>query len=294
MLEIRRLRLLHALAVHGTVAAAAKASHLSGPAVSQQLAALERETGMRLVERSGRRLKLTEAGRVLVAHTSIVLGQLAAAEADLVALGTEITGTVRIGAFSSAVATLVADAWRRLRAEHGTRMQFQVATLEPEESLPALQRGEADLVIAYSYQLVPHPAPPSVERHDLLTDPVVLAVHRDDPLSTLDAVDLAELSGREWVAPHPATTCHQMLERACGTAGFVPHTIAHCADFPAMLSLVAAGAGIALVPRLAAYHLPDSVVLLPTSAATTREVFALTRPGGDRHPATHVLLDYLG
>lgn len=293
MLDLRRLRLLHALAMHETVAAAAKASHLTGPAVSQQLAALERETGVRLVERNGRRLKLTDAGRVLVAHTGIVLDQLAAAEADLVALGSHISGTVSVAAFSSSVATLLADAWGRLRARHGTRIRLQITTLELEEALPALQRGDADLVVAYSYQLAPTPTPPPFERHHLLTDPVVLAVPHDDPLGAPGTIELATLSDRDWILPHAATACHQMLERACGTAGFVPHPIAHCVDFPAMLSLVAAGAGIALVPLLAAYHLPEAAVLHPIDPPTSRDVFAITRPGGDRRPATKVLLDYL-
>src|SRR4030095_5119944 len=122
MLEIRRLRLLHALATHGTVTAAAQAMHLSGPAVSQQLGALERATGMQLVERIGRRLRLTDAGRILVAHTGIVLDQLAAAEADLVALGTEVAGTVRVAAFSSAVATLVANAWEAAHTHDAHQM----------------------------------------------------------------------------------------------------------------------------------------------------------------------------
>jgi DNA-binding transcriptional LysR family regulator len=297
MLEIRRLRLLHALATHGTVTAAAQALHLSGPAVSQQLAALERETGMQLVERIGRRLRLTDAGRILVAHTRIVLDQLAAAEADLVALGTEVAGTVRVAAFSSAVATLVATAWQQLRAEHGPRMQLQIATEEPDTSLPALQRGDADLVIAYSYQLVPQPPPPWLQRHELLTDPVVLAVARNDPLHTARApnapIDLAALADRDWLLPDPASACHQMIERACGAAGFVPHAIAHCTDFPAMLALVAAGTAIALVPQLAACHLPEGVSLHPVTPATARDIFALTRPGGIRHPAVRVVLDQL-
>lgn len=294
MLEIRRLRLLHALATHGTVAAAAAAMHLSGPAVSQQLAVLERETGIQLVERVGRRLRLTEAGWVLVAHTRIVLDQLAAAEADLIALGTEFAGTVRLCAFSSAVATLVADAWRSLRAAHGTMMQLQIATMEPEESLPVLQRGDADVVIAYSYELAPRPLPAAVERRELLADPVVIAVPRDDPLCTAaEPIDLARLADRDWLAPHPASACHQMVERACNIAGFVPRTTVYCADFPAMLALVAVGAGIALVPQLAAYQVADGVVLRPITPVTVRQVFALTRPDGDRQAAARVALDHL-
>lgn len=295
MLDIRRLRLLHALATYGTVAAAGQALHLSGPAVSQQLAALERDTGIRLVERSGRRLRLTEAGHVLVAHTRIVLDQLAMAEADLVALGTDVTGTVRISAFSSAVETLVARAWQTLHSEHGTRIGLQVATAEPEESIPALARGGCDIAIAYSYQLAPRVPPDAVERWDLLTDRVVVALPDGDAAAAPPGpVGLDALAGRDWLAPHPASTCHQMMERACGSAGFVPREVAHCTDFAAALALVAAGMGAALVPELAAHRLPDGVITRPVSPGSGRDVFALIRRGGDRHPAARIVLDHLG
>jgi DNA-binding transcriptional LysR family regulator len=294
VLDIRRLRLLHALATHGTVAAAGQALHMSGPAVSQQLAALERETGMRLVERSGRRLRLTEAGHVLVAHTRIVLDQLAMAEADLVALGTDVAGTVRVTAFSSAVETLVVRASQSLRADHGTRIQLQIMTAEPEESIPALGRGGSDIVIAYSYELAPRVPPPAVERWDLLTDQVVVALpDRDAALAGPGAVSLETLADRDWIAPRPASTCHQMMERACGSAGFVPREVAHCTEFAATLALVAAGVGVALVPELAARRLPDGVTTRQISPGSGRDVFALTRPGGDRHPAARVVLDHL-
>jgi DNA-binding transcriptional LysR family regulator len=297
MLELRRLRLLNVLATEGTVTAAAEAAHISGPAVSQQLAQLERETGVQLVERVGRRLRLTEAGQVLVAHTRIVLDQLAAAEADLVALGTEVVGTVRVAAFSSAIATLVADTWRQLRTEHAPGIRLQINTAEPEQGLAALKRGDADIVIAYSYELAPGPLPTSVEQQGLLTDPVVLAVAADDPLNTsadrLLPVPLATLADRDWLVPDTMSACYRMVEHACRAAGFVPRTVAQCADFPAMLTLVSAGKAVALVPQLAAHQAPDDVALLPIAAATARHIFTLTRPGGTRHPAVRVVLDQL-
>jgi DNA-binding transcriptional LysR family regulator len=294
VLDIRRLRLLHALATHGTVAAAGRALHLSGPAVSQQLAALERDTGMRLVERSGRRLRLTEAGHVLVAHTRIVLDQLAMAEADLAALATDVTGTVRICAFSSAVETLVARAWQTLHADHGTRIRLQIVTAEPEESIRTLARGGADIAIAYSYELAPQVPPAAVERCDLLTDQVVLALPASEPAAgSPGVVSLDALADRDWLAPRPASTCHQMMERACGSAGFVPREVAHCTDFAATLTLVAAGMGVALVPELATHQLPQGVATRQISPGSGRDIFALIRPGGDRQPAARVVLDHL-
>jgi DNA-binding transcriptional LysR family regulator len=136
-----------------------------------------------------------------------------------------------------------------------------------------------------------------MERHELLTDPVVLAVGRNDPLHTSarpeSTIDLAALADRDWLVPDLATTCHQMVEHACRAAGYVPRAIAQCIDFPAMLALVGVGEAIALVPRLATYQLPDSVALHPISPGTVRHIFALTRPGGTRHPAVRVVLDHL-
>ncbi|TCN32850.1 DNA-binding transcriptional LysR family regulator [Kribbella orskensis] len=297
MLELRRLRLLNVLATEGTVTATAEAVHISGPAVSQQLAQLERETGVQLVERVGRRLRLTEAGLLLVAHTRIVLDQLAAAEADLVALGTEIAGTVRVAAFSSAMGTLVAETWQQLRAEHAPRIRLQLTTLEPEQGLDALMRGDADIVIAYSYELAPGPMPTSVERQALLADPVVLAVAAGDPLNAPRSrplpVPLAELADRDWLVPDAMSACYRMVEHACRAAGFVPRTVAKCAEFSAMLALVAAGEAVALVPQLATLHRPENVALLPITPATARHIFTLTRPGGARHPAVRVVLEHL-
>ncbi|MEU8226275.1 LysR family transcriptional regulator [Kribbella sp. NPDC048915] len=295
MLDLRRLRLLHALATHGTIAAAAKACHLSGPAVSQQLTQLEREVGVPVVERVGRSVRLTDAGHVLVGHTRIVLDQLAAAEADLVALGTSVSGTVRIAAFSSAVATVVAASLQSVRAVHGPALQFQIATLEPTEGLKALQRGDADLLVTYSYDLEPQTLPPWSEERRLLAEPIVLMLHENDPLNdgTTGPVELARLQDRDWVVPSPGSTCRAMIDKACAAAGFVPHTVAYSTDFPTMAAVVAAGGGVALLPRAAAFLMPGCVVLRSIDPPTYRQVLAVTRRGGDRHPAVRVALDHL-
>lgn len=293
MLDLRRLRLLHALAGYGTVTAAAEALHLTGPAVSQQLATLEREAGVRLVQRQGRRLTLTEAGRVLVAHTDVLLDQLAAAESDLLALRSEVAGTVRIGAFASAAATLVASAWRTLDAEGG-RLKLRLVGMEPEESLPALSRGEVEIAVAHSYDLLPFTVPPTCERHELLTDPVVVALPEADPVALSgEPIDLAVLSDHAWLSVPSDTSCHQMLQRACGASGFVPQLVAQTGDYAAVLALIAAGAGVTLLPLLGARNIPPGVVLRPLARPVSRHIFAITRHGGERHPAVNVVLDRL-
>lgn len=296
-MEMRRLRLLHSLARYGTVSATAEALRLTAPAVSQQLTALEREAGHRLLERDGRRLRLTEAGRVLVAHAEVMLDQMAAAEADLVALRAEVSGTVRIAAFPSAAAALVPGAWTALAARHGTRLRLRLTEMDPSDGLTALRRGEVELTLAHAYDFLPAALPPGCERYELATDPVVAALPartaEHEGGQSAEPVDLAALADHAWISAPHRTTCFDMSQRACGSAGFVPRIVAECGDFPAVLAMVAAGIGVALVPRMAVRHIPPGVVLRPLATPVTRSVFAATRRSGTQHPAVRVVLDAL-
>jgi DNA-binding transcriptional LysR family regulator len=290
VLDVRRLRLLHALSVHGTVTAAAEALHVTSPAVSQQLAALEREAGVALVERDGRRLVLTRAGQVLAAHTQLVLDQLAAAEADLAGLRTRVSGAVRLGAFVSAASSLLPRAIRSLRAAHGDDIELLVHEMEPEASLPALRRGEIDIAIVHAYNIMPRDVPPSCESHELLTEQVCVALPMNDPLVQQDSVDLASLADRPWIMPRTDASCHELAQRACGAAGFVPRAQAYCDDFGVMCGLVEAGLGLALVPSLARR---PGVALRPMKQPVYRTVSAVVRHRADGRPAVQVVLDQL-
>ena len=154
MLDVRRLRVLHAISAYGSVTAAAASLGYSAPAVSQQLAALEREVGMRLTERAGRGLVLTPAALILVGHTDALLARLEAAEADLAALRDQIAGRVTLAAFPSAAASLVPAAWAAL-AGSAPQVRLDLTEMEPEESLPAVLRGETDVAVAHEYDLLP-------------------------------------------------------------------------------------------------------------------------------------------
>ena len=294
MLEVRRLRLLHTLSTHGTVAAAAEALHVSASAVSQQLAALEREAGVRLYRRSGRTLTLTRAGQVLAARTQLVLDQLALAESELAGLRGRVGGVVRVAAFSTAAGALLPPVVRSLRAAHGPEPRLLVDVMEPEESLPALRRGEVDLALTHAYSLMPRPAPPSAEVHDLLAEPVLLALPADDALAGEPGpARLARFADRPWLLPRTDATCHEMTQRACGAAGFVPTAQAHCDEFGTMFALVGAGLGVALAPALAVGAAPPGVVFRELAEPVLRTVSAVTRHGADRHPAVRVVLDHL-
>jgi len=292
MLDVRRLRVLHAVSAYGSVTAAAAALGYSAPAVSQQLAALEREVGMRLTERAGRGLELTPAALILVGHTDALLARLEAAEADLAALRDQIAGRVALAAFPSAAASVVPAAWAAL-AGSAPQVRLDLTEMEPEESLPAVLRGETDVAIAHEYDLLPRPLDPLFERRELLADPVVLAVPAGHPLAAEPAIPLSDLAGQPFLAPREATSCAEMIQRACARAGFVPRVVARATDFHVLLSLVAAGAGVTLVPGLAARWLPPGVRLVPPAEPVTRRVFTVSRRGGDRKPAVRVVLDAL-
>ena len=290
MLDVRRLRVLHAVSAYGSVTAAAAALGYSAPAVSQQLAALEREVGMRLTERAGRGVELTPAAHILVGHTDALLARLDNAEADLAALRDQIAGRVALAAFPSAAASLVPAAWAAL-ADSAPQVRLDLTEMEPEESLPAVLRNETDVAVAHEYDLLPRPLDPLFERRDLLDDPVVLAIPPDYPAD--GPVPLATLAGQPFLAPRQGTSCAEMIQRACARAGFVPRVVARASDFQVLLSLVAAGAGVTLVPGLAARRLPPRVRLVPPADPVTRRVFAVSRRGGDRKPAVRVVLDAL-
>ena len=271
---------------------AAAALGYSAPAVSQQLAALEREVGMRLTERAGRGLELTPAAMILVGHTDALLARLDAAESDLAALRDQIAGRVTLAAFPSAAASFVPAAWASL-AGSAPQVRLDLTEMEPEESLPAVLRGETDVAVAHEYDLLPRPLDPLFERRDLLADPVLLAVPTDHPLAAAAPVPLGSLDGQPFLAPRDITSCAEMIQRACARAGFVPRVVARASDFAVLLSLVAAGAGVTLVPALAARRLPPGVRLLEPAEPVTRQIFMVSRRGGDRKPAVRVVLDAL-
>ena len=274
--------------------AAAAALGYSAPAVSQQLAALEREAGMRLTERAGRGVELTPAALILVGHTDALLARLDAAEADLAALRDQIAGRVALAAFPSAAASLVPAAWAAM-ADSAPQVRLDLTEMEPEESLPAMLRNETDVAVAHEYDLLPRPLDPLFERRELLDDPVVLATPAGSALSLAGGspVPLATLAGQPFLAPRQGTSCAEMIQRACARAGFVPRVVARASDFQVLLSLVAAGAGVTLVPGLAARWLPPRVRLVPPADPVTRRVFTVSRRGGDRKPAVRVVLDAL-
>ncbi|MFC8350773.1 LysR substrate-binding domain-containing protein [Streptomyces sp. NPDC057280] len=295
MLDVRRLRILQHLDTYGTVAATAEVLHLTAPAVSQQLSVLEREAGLPVVEKNGRTLRLTPAGELLVAHAEVILADLAAAESDLQALKGGHHGLIRVAAFASAARTLLPEVYR-LIAEHGDQqartLTVQLVEQEPDAAMEALKKRQVDVVLAHSYSVLPRNFPGDSQQDVLMEDPVLLCLPtghaRRLELTPGQPMDLTRLAGEAWLTPGPETSCYQMIQRTCGAAGFVPDIRVRSSDFSVLLSLVAAGAGIALAPRLAIGEQPG-ISVHPLLVPVTRTVFTVVRTGTARRPDVHLL-----
>jgi len=292
MLDVRKLRVLRELAARGTIAATAEALSFTPSAISQQLSALERETGVELLAREGRRLTLTEPARRLVARTDDVLAALEAAEADLEASVGEVRGTLALAAFPTAAAVLVPAAVAALREAHPA-LAIRVEELEPHDSLPALRLGEVDVALAHVYDTIPHTPDPAFVEHDLLRDPLRIALPTGHRLAKAadGRVDLADLAGERWIAGRPGTHCGTVVTTASRAAGFEPDIVAHGSEFATMLALVAAGLGVAMVPGLAtAAGGVQGVTLLEPRPALERRIYAAVRPGSGRRAAVAAVL----
>jgi DNA-binding transcriptional LysR family regulator len=281
MLDVRRLRLLRDLAHLGTIAAVAEAHTYTPSAVSQQLAALEREAGVPLLERTGRRVTLTPAGAVLARHAETVLAALERASAALAAAGTGLSGPLRIGAFPTAVRTLLPAALVALGREH-PGLELMVSELDPVAVPDALRDRRLDVGLVHDYDVVPGEPDRAVDAVPLLDETVFLAV----PAASGAAVGTDPVrSARDaaWIVGSPGTLCHTVALQICRTAGFTPRVRHHADDFATVLALVAAGQGVSLVPQLAAAQPPDGVRLIPLAAR--RRTRIAYRRGAATHPA---------
>ncbi|MGW2559470.1 LysR family transcriptional regulator [Streptomyces sp. NPDC001514] len=294
MIDPRRLRILRAVADHRTVTAAAAALYLTPSAVSQQLAALEQETGHTLLVRSGRGVRLTAAGEILLAHAHAVLSQLERAEAELAAYAGGAAGEVTVAAFATGIAEVLAPAIARLADEHpGIRVRVRDA--EGDESLPMVLDGDADLALAVEYRGAPREDDRRLARVPLYAEPFDAVLHSAHLLAGGDQVELAQLADSDWIGPYPGNPCHDVMLLACELAGFEPRLAHSSDDFRAVVALAGAGAGVALVPRsaLRGMELKDTLVLPVAGPAATRRVFAAVRRGAEAHPLLSPVLEAL-
>lgn len=281
MLDVRKMALLRELARLGTIAAVAQAQFCTPSAVSQQLAALEREAGVPLLQRSGRGVVLTPAGADLAERAGRVLGLLEEASAALASARAELSGELRIGAFPTAVRTLLPAALVALGAAH-PRLELHVTELDPAQAPDALHAGLLDVALVHEYDYVPAEPDPGLVTRPLLSEAVYLASAAQLPVPA-GADPVRASRALPWIVGSPGTLCHLMAVRLCQAAGFTPRIRHYADDFAAVLTLVAAGQGVAVVPELALADCPGGVTLAALSA--TRRTLIACRSGAQTHPA---------
>ena len=290
MLDVRRLRVLRAVAGCGSLAKTADVLSYTPSAVSQQIAALEREAGTMLLERRGRGVVLTEAGHVLVRHADLVVAQLEAAEAALAELADLRSGRLRMASFATAGANVLPRAVDAFRVRHPS-IDITVEQATPSESVARIREGRLDL--ALTVDLAPAPAE-GVEVIHLFDDPVQLALHRDHPLAAKPDLRLEDLERATWIDVPRKTSGGRVLVRACERAGFEPRVAFESEDYTAIQELVGAGMGVALLPDLALCPPHESVVLRSLGAnGPSRAIQAATRRIAFRSPAAERMLEVL-
>jgi DNA-binding transcriptional LysR family regulator len=284
MLDVRKMALLRELARLGTIAAVAEAQFCTPSAVSQQLSALEREAGVQLLRRSGRGVALTAAGADLAERTEGVLALLEEAAAALASARGELSGELRIGAFPTAVRSLLPAALVELGTAY-PRLELRVTELDPAQAPEALRAGLLDVALVHEYDYVPAQRDPALVTEPLLAEPVYLASAAGLALAPSTPGADPILAGRDqpWIVGSPDTLCHLMAIRLCQAAGFTPRIRHYADDFAAVLTLVAAGQGVAVVPELAMTTCPDGVALAVLPAK--RRTFIACRRGAEEHPA---------
>lgn len=290
-LDLRRLRFLRELEERGTLAAVAAALGYSPSTVSQQIALLEKDVGMRLLDKAGRGVRLTDAGHLLAQHARVLLSAAEAAEADLAALSGDIRGTVRAGGLQSAARRLLIPAVARMKADH-PQVRMEVFELELEQSLPGLRLGTVDLVIGDEYDSHPRPRPAGLRFTLLLEEPLKIVLPATHPLATHGGpVAVTDLQTDIWAAAAEGTGHHAMVIGTCRALGRYEPDLRHRSnDADVQLELVRAGAAVALMPTLTLPSNDPALAIRDIAEATLNRRLIVTTRDTPPAPALTALL----
>jgi molybdate transport repressor ModE-like protein len=294
MLDVRRLKILREVAERGSFSAAADELHLTQSAVSQQIAALEREAGTKLLDRNHGSVRLTDPGVTLVSHAEAVIARLDEAERELADISELRSGRLRMVSFPTAGATLVAGAVPAFSSKFpGVERQLDEA--EPESSLPRLRCGEYDIALAYDFDSVPFADERDIERHPLLEERLQLALPADHRLASRKSVRLAELEEEVWACGNGPSSCRANVVEWTRAAGFDAKISFASDDYQVIQALVAAGMAVALLPELLLTgRNPGIKVLDIKPQPPMRRIWALTLGPDLRSPAAEAMLEILG
>jgi DNA-binding transcriptional LysR family regulator len=293
MLDPRRLAVLREFAAQGTIARTAEALAFTSSAVSQQLAQLQREAGIPLFRKAGRRLELTDVGRTLAARADELLGRAEAVEAELAAQAGAVRGTVRVGAFQTAASALVVPTLDALAQAHPD-VRVELIEMEAEVSLPLLVRGGLDVAIAEEYEHAPRPRVPQLHRDYLDPDEMLLTLPVGHPAAADGSpVALASLHASVWAAPRADTAFGDMFIRICrSVGGFEPDRRHRVNEMQLLLDLVAGGGATAIVPALGRPERePGVAVRRMAEGRFTRALFVSTRASDRARPSTAAVVD---
>jgi DNA-binding transcriptional LysR family regulator len=290
MLDVRRLRVLCAVADHPSLSAAADALSYTPSAVSQQIVALERELGVRVLHRGPRGVRLTAAGQLLVEQSRPILSGLQAAEASVSALDGASRGRLALASFATAGATILPRAIADFRARH-REVTITLTQADPHAAMARLRAGEVDLILTADAELPPDGG---VELVTLLEDPLCAVLPEWHTLASREHLALDELASETWVDTPSGSDARRLLLSACAGAGFIPRVAFESDEYLTIQQLVAAGVGVALVPGLArrSSSVPRTVGV-PLTTPVVRRVMAAVHPPEFRAPAAGAMLEML-
>jgi DNA-binding transcriptional LysR family regulator len=291
MLDPRRLRVLREVAARGSFSAAAGALAFTQSAVSQQVAALERETGTTLIERGVRPVRLTDAGRALVVHAEAVLARLDEAQQELGEIAGLRRGRLRLASFPTAIATLVPRAIALFSQRHPD-VDLNVVDDHHQGLLHRLARWELDLALIYEHEALPEPEA-RLERTHLLDDPFDLVAPAGHPLARRTSVALEDLADETWIGGTPNGAYAHIVLHSCRVAGFEPRVIFGSDDYNAVQAFVAVGLGVAVLPRLALAWMRPGLARVALAEPPIRRIAAVRLAASSRSAATASMLGVL-
>jgi molybdate transport repressor ModE-like protein len=284
MLSLDRLRVLHAIATYGSVQSAAHALHVSASAVSQQIAKLEQEVDLILVERNGRGIRLTDAASLLCDRVEAVLATMETIESELDTFRSTVSGHIRISAFPTAARGLGPNLVLSLQRRHPNLHPVMIEQ-EPAEAFALLTQGEIDLVIAQDWHNAPIALPKSLTRVALFDDVADIAVSETHRFARRRSIGLVDLALEDWVTWPSGELCHEWLKHSMRSLGHEPRIVHTAAEHATQLAFVAAGLGLAVIPRLGRGTIPDGVRMIKTEPALHRHVFLAWRTNASRRTA---------
>lgn len=289
MLNLERLRTLHAVATTGSVRGAAEALHVTTSAVSQQLSRLEREVGQRLLERQGRGVRLTDVGDLLAEHAGRLLRQVELVETDLADHRGAVAGSLSVAAFATAARGLLPEVLRTLRQRY-PNLLVRLVELEPIEAIARLRHAAIDVAVVQDWPEAPLSVPDGISCAPVLEDVLDVALPAGHPCAAREAVTLESLRDEDWVSWPSDELCHGWLENTLRRNGIEPRVTHTASEHPTQLALVAAGLGAALIPRLGRGPTPAGVRFVSLRPAPRRRVFVLWRNSITNRPACRAAL----